>query len=366
MTSTGESGCGRGALGYVLIEVLVSAAVACAVVGVLLQLAVAAQGSVRREEEAADLHQRLRVAVVSLQRDLLLAGAGSSSGLPSAGPLNDFFPAIVPARIGTIAPDPPLSFFTDRISLMYAAETRSQTRLSAPAAGGESTLVIEGAAPGCPRDGVCGFSSGDRVLIFEPVPARGLYEVFTVTATDSARGLIFAAAPLMGSYAAGARLLVVVQRVYHLDAPGKRLMLYDGYRSDLPLIDHVVDLRFAYYGDASGESVPRPAPGDSNCAYAAGDPPIPLLENFGGIGLKLVTAQRLADGPVCGGGPNRFDTDLLRVRRIAVALRLEAESAEFRGRGAAFFTPGFSRGGERYVPDAAVTFEVTLRNARGQ
>ena len=47
-------------------------------------------------------------------------------------------------------------------------------------------------------------------------------------------------------------------------------MMYDGDRSDVPVIDHVVDLRFAYYGDPAPTSVTPPPPGSANCAYAAG------------------------------------------------------------------------------------------------
>ena len=80
----------------------------------------------------------------------------------------------------------------------------------------------------------------------------------------------------------------------------------------------------------------------------------------------LVPQLRLTDGPVCGQAPHRFDGDLLRVRRIGVTIRLETESAELRGSGPAFLTPGTSSGGTRYVPDIQVTFEVAPRNMAGK
>jgi len=41
---------------------------------------------------------------------------------------------------------------------------------------------------------------------------------------------------------------------------------------------------------------------------------------------------------------------------------VEAESAEFRGRGGAFTTAGLSRGGVKFVPDLETTIDVTPRN----
>jgi len=160
----------------------------------------------------------------------------------------------------------------------------------------------------------------------------------------------------------GSRVVGVVQRVYYLDRPGKRLMLYDGDRSDLPLVDHVVDLRFTYYVDPAADAV-RPPPADgSSCAYAPGTPPVPLLDDLGGLAPTLVPPSRLTDGPVCGLSPHRFDADLLRVRRIGVTVRLETESAALRGSGPAFQTRGTSAGGAKYVPDLQVTFDVAPRN----
>jgi hypothetical protein len=70
----------------------------------------------------------------------------------------------------------------------------------------------------------------------------------------------------------------------------------------------------------------------------------------------------LTDGPACGEAPHRFDADLLRIRRVAVTVRLETESAEFRGLGPAFATAGFSRAATKAVPDLQATIEVAPRN----
>jgi hypothetical protein len=152
-----------------------------------------------------------------------------------------------------------------------------------------------------------------------------------------------------------------VQRTYYLDASGKRLMMYDGARSDVPLVDQVVDLRFAYYVDPRPDSVPPPDAGSSNCAYA-GTPPLSLLTDLGGDAPKLLDASRLTDGPSCGQSPYRFDADLLRIRRVAVSIRLEAESAEFRGSGAAFASAGISRSSARNIVDLQTIIDVAPRN----
>jgi hypothetical protein len=167
--------------------------------------------------------------------------------------------------------------------------------------------------------------------------------------------------PLSRPYAAGARVAGIVQRIYHFDRAGKRLMVYDGARSDVPLVDHVVDLRFNYYGDPRPDVVSPPQAGGSNCAYT-GSPPMPVLVNLGGAAPKPLPDSLLTDGPACGQAPHRFDADLLRVRRVAVSIRLETESAGLRGLGPAFATAGFSRAANKAVPDLQATIEVAPRN----
>jgi hypothetical protein len=45
-----------------------------------------------------------------------------------------------------------------------------------------------------------------------------------------------------------------------------------------------------------------------------------------------------------------------------VTLRVQVASAALRGRGDLFVRPGTSPGGERYVPDQEIRFDVTPRN----
>jgi type II secretory pathway pseudopilin PulG len=347
--------------GYMLIELLVVASIVCTVLAVVLRVCATAQNTVRTHGDSTDLQQRLRVAVEAIRRDLAAAGAGLSRGFPG-GPLVDAFAPILPARSGLLGADAEMSYHADRITALFVPAQASQTRLSGRMPAESGPLQVDGGAVGCPPDGTCGFRAGDRVLIYSPDGGDGVHDIFTLSAVDASASFLIPPGPLSRRYDAGARVATIVQRVYYLDRTGRRLMMYDGDRSDVPVIDHVVDLRFTYYGDPSPTSVTPPSGGGSNCAYAAGTPPVPLLQDLGGAALVPLTAAQLTDGPWCGQSPGRFDADLLRVRRIGVALRLEAEGAEFRGAGAAFANRGTSLDAERYVPDVQVTFDVAPRN----
>jgi hypothetical protein len=91
-------------------------------------------------------------------------------------------------------------------------------------------------------------------------------------------------------------------------------MRYDGTESDLPLADHVTRLEFAY--------------------FAADATPL--------------TPEQFSDGPWFPGDEdrNRFDLDVLRIRRVRVTLRVHA-------------SPGALR---RLLPDREITFDVSPRN----
>ncbi|HMF62093.1 MAG TPA: hypothetical protein VK595_17055 [Vicinamibacterales bacterium] len=352
---------GTGAPGYALLELLVSAAVVCVLLGVLIRFCVMAQASVRTQGDRADLQQRLRVAVEALRRDLMAAGAGLSSGLPR-GPLVDVFAPVLPARSGRSGADLEVSYHADRISIIYVPAGASQTRLAQAMVADDGPLLIDSNAPGCPSGNLCGFNRGDRVLVYASSAGDGSYDVFTVSGADATQALLIPDAPLSRAYPADSRIATIVQRVYYLDRAGRRLMVYDGDRSDVPLVDHVVDLQFTYFADPAPTSVTPPAEGATNCAYASGPPPVPVLTDLGGTALVPLSAGQLTDGPVCGLAPRRFDVDLMRVRRIGVSLRLETEGAEFRGSGPSFANPGTSRDADRYIPDLQVTFEVAPRN----
>ena len=340
--------------GYGLLEILIALAISGVLIGVLLQFAVSAHALAGAQGEVADLQQRARVAVETMRHEIGLAGAG-----PSRGPLSQVFAPIVPARSGSSGADPEMSFHSDRISLIYVPDHGAQSHLASAMATSGSPIVLDGT--GCRPASACGFAAGADALIYEANGIGGAHEVFTIGSVDAAVNILTPTAALSRPYSGQAVIALAVQRTFYLDQPGKRLMLYDGARSDVPLVDHVVALRFEYYGDPRPDSVPAPPPGDSNCAYA-GSPPLPLLANLGGAGPRIMSQSVLTDGPACGQSPYRFDADLLRIRRVSFTIRLEAESGEFRGRGAAFSTPGLSRSSARIAADQQTTVDVTPRN----
>ena len=348
------------ASGFGLLELLMASAIGLVVLAVLLQFTVSAHMLTGVQGETAELQQRLRVAVETVRHDLMAAGAGPSRG-PSRGPLNRVFPPILPARIGATGADPELSFHSDRISILYVPDDAAQSVVITSMATAGSSIAIDANAPGCRPGSACGFTAGTDVLIYDAVGIGGAHEVFTVGAVDAANSLIAPSAPLSRTYGANVRIATVVRRTYYLDTAGKRLMVYDGAGSDMPLVDHVVDLQFAYYGDPRPDSVPPPEAGVSNCAYA-GLPPASILTSLGGDGPKLMGASLLSDGPSCGQAPFQFDADLLRIRRVSFTVRVEAESTEFRGGGAAFRSPGVSRASARAVPDLQITVDVAPRS----
>jgi hypothetical protein len=78
-----------------------------------------------------------------------------------------------------------------------------------------------------------------------------------------------------------------------------------------------------------------------------------------------MSAAELSDGPWVPDdrSPARWDADLLRVRAIAVTLRLQAASAALRGpAGVLFAYGGTATSARRWVPDVEVRVQVAPRN----
>ena len=81
--------------------------------------------------------------------------------------------------------------------------------------------------------------------------------------------------------------------------------------------------------------------------------------------LVLLTDAQLTDGPWCpdGARADRFDADLLRIRKVRVDLRVQSALASLRGPAGILFTrAGTSSSSQRYVPDQEVRFDITPRN----
>jgi prepilin-type N-terminal cleavage/methylation domain-containing protein len=348
--------------GFSLIEMLVAAAILAIGFVVLFQFVASGQRVARAQPDAADMRQRLRVAADMIQRDLLMAGAGLVHG-EDAGPLVNYLPPILPRRTGAKKADPELSFFDDRISILYVEAAAASAPLASNMAATTADVLIIASASGCPSAGLCGFEDGSRSVIADLTgPGLG-FDLFSVAGTSAGLAHGPPDPDFSRAYPAkGSRVMPVKQRIYYLDAAASRLMVYDGYETDVPLADNIVLLRFEYFLDPWASSVRRPPDGESNCVYAAGIPPSPVLADFAGPTLVPAAASLLTDGPVCGLPPNQFDGDLLRIRRIRVTIRAQAADRSLRGSGPDYVTPGVSTSAANAVPDLEVTFDVSPRN----
>lgn len=325
-----------------------------------------------------------------------MAGAGGHSA--EAGSLGYYFASILPFRRGARAADPPASFFSDRISVLYVPPSAAETRVSAAMTDPQMDIPVQ-AQRACPgHDPLCGFKTNTTAAIFDET---GAVDTFRITGiVQSPAALQHAGQTLSKPYGAGSFVSQMVTVTYWLktDLNGQtdQLMKYDGYQTDLPLIDNIVGLNFEYYGDPVSPVLrkpladvrgpwtsygPKPPPVDvddpSTPSYATGENCLftvhegktigrPELEYVKSSGESLVQLDhaRLTDGPWCPDptARHRFDADLLRVRKIRITIRIQAGLETLRGTGTLFARPGTARGGERFVPDQEIRFDVTPRN----
>jgi type II secretory pathway pseudopilin PulG len=350
----------RSDAGFSLVEAIVAIAIFSAAAVPVLCVAAGAQRLARAQPETTDLQQRMRVLADKIRRDVAVAGAGPAQG--TIGALSAYVPPIVPARLGLRSADPELTAFADRLTIFSAKDDGWEARVGGDQPTGSAALQVDPGAIGCPDAGLCGFTEGMRALILDPAGTGAGHEVFTVT--DIAAGVAHAPpnSPFSRAYRVGAAIVPIVQRAYYFDRAGRRLMMYDGYQSDMPLIDNVVDFRVAYFVDASATSVAPPDAAYTSCLYTSGSPLVSRLVHFGDSGLKQLSIAQLMDGPICGISPNRFDGDLLRLRLVRVTVRLDAAAEDVRGQGPLFARPGRATSGYGLAPDYEITFDVTPRS----
>ncbi len=326
------------------------------------------------------------MAVDALSRDLLIAGAGPYTGTKPSS-LIYALPPVLPFRQGATNDDPPGTFATDRITIMFVPSTTGQTVLTQPLAPGQTTLTVAAESDCAAGINLCGLAGGDTVLV---VDGTGNYDVFTIgTVVDAAAQIAIASRPadsIMTTYPVGSKVMEVKSHVYYLKTdPANQLYQLTRYDStsnaDVPMVEHVVGLKFEYFGEPAPPVVtnpgdtymvttygPAPVAGIENCLFTSDVPaPAPKLALMGGGTPALVplAAADLTDGPWCpdSANANRWDADLLRIRKIAVTLRVEAALAQLRGPASILFTnAGTSRGGSQWVPDQEIRFQIAPRN----
>jgi prepilin-type N-terminal cleavage/methylation domain-containing protein len=389
--------------GFSLLELVVATSIMLVVTGSVFALMNPAYGAFAAQPEASDMQQRLRVGVDALSRDLIMAGAGAYLGT-QAGSLSYSFASVLPFRQGAIGDDSPTMFVhnsdarapassSNRITIIYVPSTTAQTTLAAELTPASLTLHVA-AETDCPVGvNLCGFTKDMSVLVYDDY---GNYDLFDITSvTDDAAQLAIRkpADASTTTYKIGTKVVEAVSHTYYLKPGTNQLMHYDGTSNpDTPVVDNVVGLWFEYYGDPKPPLLIKPAadptgpwttygprppalgvqatgyPAGENCTFAVGGgAQTPRLAALPGDGLSLVKMQAewLEDGPFCpdDANANRWDADLLRIRRVEVTLRVQSASAALRGPQSVLFTnSGTSRGGDRWVPDQEITFQVSPRN----
>ena len=384
--------------GFTLVEFLLAAFLTVIVVAGAFQLAGPAQRMFRSEPEAADMQQRLRVAVDALRRDLMMAGAGTYAG-PALGALNYLVAPVMPYKAFGNTPDQARGLFhrMDAISVLSVPSTPSQTRLVESLAPGALDLHIE-LPPNCPvatSQQLCGFGADDRVLLVDRSGAWDLYAVEQIN--NGVIHLQHRGPSSSTSYEVGTTASQIRAATYSLKSEVStgtcQLMRHDGWATELPVVDDVVSLEFRYFGSALPPQLtgapldagrgpwttygPAPPPltmsrgswpPGENCTFAVIDGVhVARLATLPVASTALVelTPAILTDGPWCPDAlsVNRFDADLLRVRSLSVSLRVQSALASLRGpAGTLFMRGGTARAGDRVLPDLLVRFDVTPRN----
>jgi prepilin-type N-terminal cleavage/methylation domain-containing protein len=379
--------------GFTLVELLVAMAITLVVAAATLSLIGPAHEAFQVQPETADLHQRIRVGIDALQRDLLMAGAGMYAA-GDAGPLEQALAPVMPYRAFGSSSDAArrVYFRPDAISLLFVPATASQTTLSMAMAAGGLGISIDNPAtcPAATATQACGLTRGDQVLVFD---RAGEWEVFTVDRIDVGDAVTLKGQAPTRIFAEGSNVVEAVAVSYALKADpatlAYQLVRADGSDPAQPLLDHVVNLGFQYFGAAEPPRVlddtettprvsygPSPPPLDQaltgwpageNCTFAVVDGHHETrLSTFGAPGSVVeMPPALLTDGPWCpdAGAHNRFDADLLRIRRVRFTLRVQTALASLRGPAGLLFTHGgLSRAAGRMVPDVEIQFDVTPRN----
>jgi prepilin-type N-terminal cleavage/methylation domain-containing protein len=391
--------------GFTLIEMMIATMIMISVTAAVFTVMNPAQGTYQAQPEVSDMQQRMRVGVDVLTKDIVMAGAGVYMGA-SSGNLSNYFAPLMPYRVGDVGDDPAAGVFyrADTLSLMYVPPTSAQTGVNKAMGSGNSQELDVDAQLNCGPDKqtrLCGFKEGMRVLIMD---ADGTWDYTTITNVQDAALHLQHSGKLSGGYDSGSAVITeVAAHTYYLKTDLTtntfQLMHYDGTSqtgADTPIVDNVVKLQFSYYGDPQppamipGKSLlagtvgpwttygPKPPPlgvdntkdswpAGENCAFTVSNGQtvsrLPILA--ANEGQVLLTQAQLTDGPWCPdpAREDRFDADLLRIRKVRVVLRVQAAIASLRGPAGVLFTRGgTSTSSTRYVPDQEVRFDITPRN----
>lgn len=305
----------KGQGGFSIIELLVATAILFVVSGAVLGLLHDGLAGTPILEEAADLHQRARVVSDALSTELRASAAG-----PPSGALSRYFAAVEPRH----PVDPVGSASPTAITLRYVPAGGAHARLMQPLAPGVPVAILE--AAGCPvNTTACGFVAQTTAVIFDGAGHADFVQIDAIgpgilTITDLGGGRSV-------SYAAGAEIAEALQVTYFFDAPARQLRRAEG-SGTFVVLDNVIAVTFDYFAD----------------------------------GMAPMSLPQFQDGPFVGAGATAFDADLLRVRAIRAALRLETGVDRMRGVDAALFARPGTATGRRTIPDVVARVDIALRN----
>jgi hypothetical protein len=394
----------RSEAGFSLVEVLVATTLIVSVTAGVLSVLNPARGVFSTQSEAVDMQQRLRTGVDALTRDLRSAGAGAYSGALT-GSLAGYFAPIMPFRrvLDRTLRDAPGVFKGNAITILYVPSTAVQTTVRSDMPTASSPVLIS-TESGCPKgqagsvDPVCGFKAkATRAAIFDGTGALDMVEIASVD--EGLQALDFQPQGALSKAYAGSsskhvtKIVEISSHVYYLNDSTRQLIHHDGFSTTTPVLDNVVGLDFEYYGDPSPPAFARPgrdqtvtygpappAPGIAQAGFAPGENctwqmsgavQVTRLATLGnaGSGLVRLNASQLTDGPWCpdDASTNRYDADLLRIRKVRVALRLQSGNDAVRGslatgNDAMFASRGTALSRAQTVPDRFIRVDVSPRN----
>jgi hypothetical protein len=340
-------------VGTTVVDLLVATCVALAVLGLVTLALTPVLDAVSALPEATDLHQRARAAEGVLSSVIGAAGAGAD--LIGESPLTHAVPALWPRRFWG-PPDAPGTAWADRLTVLHVPARAAQAPLSAGVLPGASLVLLQWHAA-CGTHASCGFRRGDLVLLASRSGAM------TLTTLAGVQGLsLTLSAAVDQLHSLPAHVTVVSSTTVFHDPTRRQLRRADGTAASQPVTDDVVGLRMRYYGNAAPPRWPAVA-GTDTCAVAAdGTPRLGLLGSVPGPPVELTVAD-LLDGPWCGSGLWRYDADLLRVRAVRLALRLQASAEAVRGRAPLWFAlPGRARRPAQEVRDIELDVFVPAPN----
>ena len=343
-----------------LMEFVVAAALVMTLLGSVLTLVDPTRSSLRVQPQAAEMHQRMRVAFARIHADLMMAGSGPN--LPSAATgasVASLRAPLVPHRIGhRYQRSVGRQFARDAISVLYAPPQTAGATLASSLVSSTQDVRLVSAAPCRSSTATCGLDADTLALVFDE---DGRSDVVRVTRVlRNIVSLERVGAGLPEPFSAGASIVPLRTRSYYLDTAAAQIRYQDGWDTDVPLIDNAVGLSFRYFGSAELPAADHPTGAVAPCLAAATPPRAGSSES--GPEVELSPAV-LVDGPLCGGRIS-YDIDLFRVRRVRVEIRLQVSTPELRGPDRSLFArPGAAVRGTGFVPDYVTNFEVMLRNA---